>query len=229
MDKKAKAITALRRLKSVNKKICSKFAAIDDHLIEELLSDNYEPHLHEQIKKYGDGQRLFSYPPSINSLESIDAVVLFAMTTPALGTCSNFDRRTPLHKIPHWQVAKPIRPTFESFRLQFMVWQQKVGIHGVNDDHALNNYKWLISRNCRLSLLYNDERWAGINFIFALKLWLEESDKTMILITNSLRKNFDEPILSLIHDPFVRRIKTGLRSKNTKIMEKIGDVLKVND
>ena len=226
--------SALRQLKRSHKQIRDEFALMDDSLIEELLGEQYTTQLHEQMKRHGDGQRLCSYPRSIRRLESVDAIVLFAMTTPGLGENSNFDRGTPLHEIHHWRTAKPIRPVQNSRRLHFMAWQQKVGVHGVDDIHACRNYKLLVSRNNRLESLLDKEKEAGIRFIFALERWAGDSGKLMIVVTNSIRKNFEEPILnlnllSLNRNSHVKRIKTGLRSGNKKIMTKIGEVLTGDD
>ncbi len=230
MGTKDEVVAALRQLKRSHKQIRDEFALIDDSLIKELLGEQYPPQLHAQMKTHGDGQRLCSYPRSIRRLESVDAVVLFAMSTPGLGDNSNFDRGTPLHAIHHWRTSKPIRPVLNSHRLHFMAWQQKVGVHSVNDDHALKNYKLLVSRNNRLKSLLDKEKEAGIRFVFALERWAGDNGKLMIVITNAIRKNFDEPILTLnllsdSQNSYVRRIETGLRSRNTRIMEKIGEVL----
>ena len=230
MDAKDTVVDALRQLRRSHKRIRDEFALMDDSLIEDLLGEQYTSQLHEQIKRHGDGQRLYSYPLSIDRLESVDAVVLFGMTTPALGGDSNFDRSTPLHEIHHWRTSKPIWPVLNSHRLHFMSWQQKVGVHGVDDNHALRNYKLLVSRNNRLDSLLDKEKEAGVRFVFALERWLGDSEKLMIVITNSIRKNFDEPILtlnllSLNQSSHVKRIKTGLRGRNRKIMGKIGEVL----
>ena len=234
MGTKDEVVSALRQLKRSHKKIRDEFAVMDDSLIEELLGEQYTPQLHEQMKRHGDGQRLCSYPRSIHRLESIDAVVLFAMTTPGLGGNSNFDRGTPLHEIHHWRTSKPIRPVVNSHRLHFMVWQQKVGVHGVDDNHAFRNYKLLVSRHNRLESLFDKEKEAGVRFVFALVRWLGDSGKLMIVITNSERKKFDEPILNLNRlsdnqNSHVKRIKAGLRSRNTRIMGKIGEVLTGDD
>ena len=230
MGTKDEVVSTLRQLKRSHKKIRDEFALMDDSLIEELLGEQYTPQLHEQMKRHGDGQRLCSYPRSIRRLESVDAVVLFAMTTPGLGSKSNFDRGTPLHEIYHWRTSKPIRPVVNSHRLHFMVWQQKVGVHGVDDNHALRNYKLLVSRHNRLESLFDKEKDAGIRFVFALVRWAGENGKLVIVVTNSIRKNFEEPIVTLNHlsldrNSHVKRIETGLRSGNKKIMRKIGEIL----
>lgn len=226
MDSKNKVSAALRQLRRSHKRIRDEFAHLSDSLIRKLLTEAYSPQLREQIKEYGDGQRLYSYPRSINSLESIDAVVLIARTSPKLGPDSNLDRSTPLHKIKHWRTAMPISPNLGSCRLHFMTWEQNCGVHGVDDQHALRNYRLLIAHNHELKSMFDEEKEAGTRFILTLEQWLRDRRKPMVVITNSIRKNFDEPILSLIHNPDVKHIKTGLRSRNSKLMTLIGEVLK---
>ena len=225
MNAKDTATAALRRLKRSHKKIRDEFAQVHDSLIEELLGEQDTPQLHDQMKKHGDGQRLFSYPRSIDALESVDAVALFAMNFPKLGDSSNFDRSTPLYEIDYWCTTVPINPDVNSRSIHFMAWQQIVGVHGECNTHALRNYRLLIARSNRFRALLDNEKEAGIRFVFTLEQWLRDCGKPIIVITNSIRKNFDEPILSLIHNANVKRIETGLRSQNYKIMEKIGEVL----
>lgn len=225
MTTKGRADAALRQLKKTHRRIRDEFAGMDDSLIKILLAREYSPQLSEHLKRHGDGQRLYSYPRSMNSLKACDAAVLIAMTTPKLSSSSNFDRSTPLHKIDHWRTSKPIYPNLNSHRLHFMAWQQNAGIHGVDDRHALANYRLLISQNHRLRLLFDEEKEAGINFLLSLEEWFTDTGRTTIVITNSARKNFDEPILSLIHNPNVSHIRTGLRRGNTKIMGLIEDIL----
>ena len=229
MNTKDSAAAALRQLKRSHKRIRDEFAEMDNSLIEELLAKQHTPQLHEQMKKHGDGQRLSSYPRSIRVLESTDAVALFAMNFPKLGSNSEFDRSTPLHEIDYWRTFVPIRPDIDSRKLHFMAWQQKTGMHGANDPQALSNYKLLTSRNHKLKSLLENEEEAGIRFVLALERWLSESGKSMIAITNSIKKNFDEPMLSLVQNPRVKRIETGLRSRNYRIMEKIGKALMGDD
>ena len=225
MDTKERADAALKQLKKIHRRIRREFAQMDDSLVRTLLTREYSPQLSEHLKKHGDGQRLYSYPRSINSLEVCDVVVLIAMTTPKLSGSSNFDRSTPLHRIDHWRTSKPIHPNLNSHRLHFMAWQQNAGVHGVDDKHAFANYRLLISENHRFRLLFDEEKVAGINFLLALEEWFTDTGRTTIVITNSIRKNFDEPILSLIHNPNVKHIRTGLRRGNTKIMGLIEDIL----
>ena len=234
MGTKDEVVSTLRQLKRSHKKIRDEFALMDDSLIEELLGEQYTPQLHEQMKRHGDGQRLCSYPRSIRRLESVNAIVLFSMTSPRLGDKSIFNRSTPLHEIHHWRTSKPISPVLHSHRRHFMAWQQKVGVHGVDDSHALRNYKLLVSRNNRVESLLDKEKEAGIRFVLTLERWAGENGKLVIVVTNSIRKNFEEPIvtlnrLSLDRNSHVKRIETGLRSWNKKIMRKIGDVLTEDD
>ena len=224
MGTKDEVVSALRQLKRSHKKIRDEFALINDSSIEELLGEQYTPQLHEQMKRHGDGQSLCSYPRSMSDLESIDAVVLFGMNFPKLGGSSEFDRSTPLHEIDYWRTTVPISPKIDSRSLHFMVWQQIVGSHGVDRRHAIRNYRFLASKSQRLESLLKREKEAGIRFVLALQQWLGASGKSMILITNSTKRSFDEPIRSLIHNPEVERIETGLRSRNYKIMEKVGMV-----
>ena len=225
MDAKNTVVAALRQLKRSHKRIRDEFAKVDDSLIEDLLGEQHTSRLHEQMKKHGDGQRLSSYPRSISELDSINAVVLFGMNFPKLGDSSEFDRSTPLHEIDYWRTTVPISPKVDSRSLHFMVWQQIVGSHGVNERHAIRNYRCLASKSSKLESLLKGEKEAGIRFVLALQQWLGASGKSMIVITNSTKKSFDEPILSLVDNPNVGRIETGLRSKNYGIMEKIGKVL----
>ena len=225
MNAKYRADAALRQLKKANRRIRDEFARMDDSLVRTLLANEYSTQLSEHLKKHGDGQRLYSYPRSINSLEACDAVVLIAMTTPKLSSSSNFDRSTPLHRIDHWRTSKPIQPNLDSHRLHFMAWQQSAGVHGVDDKHAFANYRLLTSENHRLRLAFDEEKESGANFLLALEEWFTDTGRTTIVITNSIRKNFHEPILSLIHNPNVSHIKTGLRGGNTKIMGLIEDIL----
>ena len=229
MNTKQKVVTALRQVKTANKRIRDEFAKMDNSLIEEFLGEQYSPQLHEQVKTYGDGQRLCSYPRSMRVLETVDAVVIIAMSFPVLGNDSIFDRTTSLHEIQYWRTIKPIRPVIDSQRLHFMVWQQTVGVHGGSRQHALSNYGLLTSRNRRLESLLDSERKSGIRFVIELERWLGERKKDFVVITNSIQTNFDEPILSLIHSPSVKHIRTGLRSRNYKIMEQIGSALMKDD
>ena len=225
MGIKDEVVSTLRQLKRSHKNIRDEFALMDDSLIEALLGEQYTPQLREQMRRHGDGQRLCSYPSSMSDLESIDAVVLFGMNFPKLGDSSEFDRSIPLHEIDYWRTTVPIGPMIDSRSLHFMVWQQIVGSHGVDRGHAIRNYRFLVSKSQRLESLLKREKEAGIRFVLALQQWLGASRKSMILITNSTKKSFDEPILSLIHNREVEHIETGLRGRNYKIMEKVGMVL----
>lgn len=230
MSSKDEVSAALRQLKRAHKRIRDEFTEIDDSVIEELLAEQYTPELHEQMKRHGDGQRLFSLPRSVKTLETVNAVVLFAMSFPKLGNDSVFDRSTPLHEIEYWCTTVPISPTINSHRLHFMAWQQKVGAHGVDEGHAKRNNGLLALKNRKFEALVKGEREAGIRFVLALQRWCGASGKLMIVITNSIQRNFEDPILNLNllsqnRSSHVKRIETGLRSKNYKIMEKVGQVL----
>ena len=82
-----------------------------------------------------------------------------------------------------------------------------------------------MNRRPVLESILQQERDASREFIKLLRNSSADCEKPWIVLTNSIKKNLDETILSLLDDPDVIHIKTGLRSKNYKIMGLIGDKL----
>ena len=164
---------------------------------------------------------------AIALLNAVDAVVLIAVTSPKLGARSDFNRFTPLHKIPYWRDGKGLSPRIGPHRLHFMSWQQNFSIHGVDDAHARRNRRLLLANIADLASLLHEEKEASIQFINACKEWLNSNGKRMVVITSARKQQFHEPISSLIQDPKISHIKTKIHGKNFKVMGMIIDVLAV--
>ncbi|MCY4529225.1 MAG: hypothetical protein OXD46_09400 [Chloroflexi bacterium] len=216
---------AFERVKECHQSISREFAGLGNQPIRAFLGEFNTPRLRKQVKRYGDGHTLCSLPESIEELKTVDAVILVAVTSPKLSTESDFNRFTPLHTIPYWRDGKGLRPQIRKHRLHFMSWQQNFAIHGVDDAHAHRNYRLLLANSRNLESLFQREREAEIGFINSCREWFDSNGKQMIVLTDPIRKRFDEPIAGLIDDPQVHHIKTRLRGKNRTIMRKIGDSL----
>ena len=227
-DRETRVVTAFEHVKECHRSISREFAGLGNQTLRAFLGEFNRSRLRKQVKRFGDGQALCALPESIEELKPVDAVVLVAVTSPKLSAESDFNRFTPLHTIPYWRDGKGLKPQLGSHRLHFMSWQQNFAIHGIDDAHAHRNYRLLLANKPNLETLFRREREAEIRFINSCKEWLDSNGKQMIVLTDPIRKRFDEPIAGLIDDPQVRHIKTRLRGKNRTIMRKIGDSLRWN-
>ena len=201
------------------------FADLDDRTLARFLSKYDSPELRQQVRVHGDGHSLYSLPRTVDELEAVDVVVLFAVTSPKLGYTSVFNRFTPLHSISYWRDDKRLCSRVSAgtrlYRLHFMAWQQNFAIHGVDDAHARRNRSLLLNRNTDLIWLLQQERDAATEFVIQCCDWLTNNGKSMVVISEISRTNFTEPILSLRANPLVIRIEAKLRGKNYGIMEQI--------
>jgi len=222
---------ALDNLKKCHTHIRNELAKVPESIIKEVYGEFYSLELKQNLLKFGDGHSLYGVPRTIGKLTAVDAVILIGMSSPKLGSDSDFNPFTPLHTIPHWRddkrLSQQVRSTKsqKEYRLHFMSWQQECEIHGKDDKHARKNRVMLVNKNPILKSILRQEREASREFIKLLKNLPDNSEKPWIVLTNSIKKNLDETILSLLDDPDVIHIKTGLRSKNYKIMGLIGDKL----
>ena len=225
---------SLSNLKTVRSKIQKEFAGLEDSVIRQFLGQFDSPKLRQSVRKFGDGHFLYSLPRSVKQLQAIDGVALFAMFSPRLDVESNFNPFMPLHTIPYWH--KRIRPLTQSkstgcgYRLYFMAWQQNFNIHGICDAHARKNRRLLLDHRPILKALFQQAEDASIELAMGLRHWLRDHEKQMVVITNSAKKkNFREPISSLVRDPHVIHIKAKLWGKNWgnnfRIMHQIGEQL----
>ena len=222
-------LSALRRahadLLACYEEIREEFADLDDQTLGRFLGKYDSPKLRQQVRDHGDGHTLYSLPGAVDELEAVDAVVLFAVTSPKLGDASDFNRFTPLHEIPYWRDDKRLRPRVSAgirrYRLHFMAWQQNFSIHGVDDAHARRNRNLLLKRKTNLNWLFQQERDAAIEFVTQCCDWLTNNGKSMVVISQIGRINFTEPILSLRANPLVICIEAQLRGKSYGIMEEI--------
>ena len=208
--------------------IRSEFAKIRPAVYKEYLG-KLDSQLRRQVKKYGDGHALYSLPGTVDELKQVDAVVLFAVTSPKLSETSDFNPFTPLHEIHYWRDGKGLSPWIyarnEQYRLHFMSWQQNFAISGENDSDARKNYKLLVETRPNLQGLFQKEKEASILFVYRCGEWLESNRKRMCVITHSSRSEFEPPISSLIANPNVSHIKANLRGNNRQIMGRIGEEL----
>ncbi len=211
------------------RKIQEEFVNLDEQTLAELLGKCDSPRLRQQVKKFGDGQVLCSLPRTTSELEAIDALVLFAGTSPKLDNRSDFNRFTPLHEIPYWRDGRRLLPHVskgtQQYRLHFMTWQQKFAVHGIDDSHACANHTLLLRRRPNLKWLFRQSDYAAIEFVNRCQDWITTSGRSMILITQVGRYQFSEPILRLKDDPSVIHIKAQLRGKNYRIMSQISEGL----
>ena len=211
------------------KEIQQEFADLDDRTLARFLGRFDSPELRQQVREHGDGQVLCSLPGTVDELKVVEAVVLFAVTSPKLGETSDFDRFTPLHAIPYWRDGKGLRPHVSTgtgpYRLHFMSWQQNFAIHGIDDAHARRNRNLLLEHRPNLGWLFQQENNAAIEFVAQCCDWLTSNGKSMVLITQTGRANFSEPISGLRANPVVIHVEAQLRGKNYRIMEQIRERL----
>ena len=201
------------------------FGDLDDATLAIFLGGHDSPELRRQVKAHGDGHSLFSVPETVQQAKAVDAVVLLAVTSPKLSQGSVFDRSTPLHTVPYWHDGKRLTPSLSTstkeYRLHFMSWQQNFSIHGIDDSHARRNRDLLLAGRPSLARLFKREKEVAIEFVDRYRDWLERHESAMVVITQTGRIRFSEPISSLIADPSVVHIEAQLRGSNHRIMEQL--------
>ena len=159
---------------------------------------------------------------SAEALCGVDAIVLFAMTSPKLDKDSVFDGR-PLHEIPYWRDTKRlclvVQVEDQTYRLLFLSWQQNFAVHGTDDTHAKRN-KTLLSKNERIPRLLEQEPQFAGEYIRALGDWCHATDRPLLLF-----RHFQRPVNKLQQD--LRQLvesnravcePTNLLGSNYKIM-----------
>ena len=222
---------ALNDLKKCHRDIRKELAKIEDSVFEEFFGEFYSSELYNNLKKYGDGHVLYGVPRTITELAKSTAVVFIAVTSPKLSANSDFNPTTPIHTIPYWRDGKGLTSTVcstrsgQEYRLHFMTWQQNSVIHGKDDAHARRNRRLLMNDRPNLEVLFQREIEASIGLVNHYKDWLDDNGKPMVVITQSGRNRFDEPILSLTSDRGVFHHKANLRGRNYQIMGRIRDAL----
>ena len=214
------------KLRKSHKNIRKSFSKIDDSLIERVLGKYDSPKLRRGLRKHGDGHILHGAPRTIDELIAADAVVLIVMNSPFLGTDSDFNPTTQLHKIPYWRVKGLESEAYSmrsgrKCRLHFMTWQQDCGIHGENTrPKAIENRKILVKSEPSLDAVLREGKKASTRFINRCKDWAEINKKPFLVITSS-RKIFNRSISSFLADvESDNRFSTNVwAEKNGKIME----------
>ena len=225
----SKFLQAHTNLMACHKEIRGEFGDLDDQTLARFFGNQDSPELRRQIREHGDGHALCSVPRTVDEMKAVDAVVLFAVTSPKLNQRSAFNRLTPLHTIPYWRDDKRLRHTLSTrtrrYKLHFMSWQQNFSIHGIDDAHARTNLNLLLKHRPNLDRLFKREKAAAIEFVAQCSDWLTRHGNSMVAITQTGRANFSEPISGLIANSAVIRIEAQLRGKNYRIMERIRESL----
>lgn len=216
---------ALQNLKKCHSDIRVEFSKLDDAVYRQYLG-SLDSGLRQHVKKYCDGHVLYSLPRTIRDIRSVDATVLFAVTSPKLSDSSNFDPFTPLHEISYWSVGKGLRQFVNStngrrYRLHYMAWQQNFAIHGIDDAHARRNLKLLVRERPKLVDLFRRECTSSIAFVKSYTDWLLANKRPVFLVTQFNRTVFEEPISTLIDHASVVHIRANLRGNNRTIMRSI--------
>lgn len=154
--------------------------------------------------------------------EDVDAVVLFAMTSPKLNGDSVFDG-TPLHEIPYWRDKMRLRPVVQvegqTYRLLFLSWQQNCAVHGKDDPHAKRNRK-LLSQNQRISRLLEQESKLASEYITTLADWCHATQRPFLLFHQRKVESLHSALLGVVRSNKAVCTSARLRgSKNYKIMD----------
>ena len=216
---------AFRDLKKCHSDIRSEFSKLDESVYRQYLG-TLDSQLREQVKEFGDGHVLYSLPKTSKDIRSVDAVALFAVTSPKLNESSNFDPFTPLHEISYWSGGKGLRQYVESmngrrYKLHYMAWQQNFAIHGIDDTHARRNLRLLVRERPELVELFRLERDSSKRFVEGYTGWLLANKRPVFLVTQFNRNVFEEPVSTLIDHASVVHIRANLRGTNRTIMRSI--------
>ncbi len=213
---------ALRDLKKCHSDVRAEFSKLDGSVYRQYLGA-LDSRLREQVREFCDGHVLYSLPKTVRDMRSVDAMVLFAVTSPKLTESSNFDPFTALHEISYWRDGKGLSQYVDStsgrrYKLHYMAWQQNFSIHGIDDAHARRNLKLLVRERPELAELFQREYDSSKGFVENYTDWLLANRKPVFLVTQFNRTAFEEPISVLIDNAAVVHIRANLRGSNRTIM-----------
>lgn len=216
---------SFERLSDCHAGLRSAFATLDDATLALFFGAELDcPSLREQIREHGDGYTVQLRVANVESLRDVDAVVLFAVTSPKLDRDSVFDGR-PLHEIPYWRERRRLRPVVQvanlRCRLLFLSWQQNSSVHGKDDSHAERNLK-LLRKNAGFYPWLEQEPRLAREYIRALGAWCRATGRPFLLLRHHQRSldRLDEALLELVRNRTAKCICTQLRGTNYKIMKR---------
>lgn len=218
------------RLSECHSRLRSAFATLDDATLGRFLGPELNSsHMREQIREHGDGYTMQLRVDTVDALREIDAVVLFAMTSPKLNRYSVFGG-TPLHEIPYWREKRRLCPVVQvetqTYRLLFLSWQQNCSIHGKDDAHALRNWK-LLNQDDKIRQLLEQEPLFASEYIKALGEWYHAIDRAFLLLHQRRVENLQHVLLHLVRSNRVVCVSTTLRvPKNYKIMDSLASAIR---
>ena len=221
---------AFCNLREVHRRLQSQFTQLHQSTMDEYL-EKYSEILSRQLREYGDGYTCHSIPRSIFELNTTDAIVVVAVTSPKLNKDSDFDPTTPLHTIPYWRDTKTLRTKARSkvsdreYRLHFISWQQNCSVHGRDDHHARKNRRLLINSRSQFNQLLDTEKRAAIKFIHHLSDWCRQKGKILVPLTGTTRATLSEPMEQLVAVWERHHVRAQMRGCNYQIMPRIEGIL----
>lgn len=204
--------------------IKKKFQKIPDSILKRVLGDHYS--LVGELKKYGDGYHLRGLPKNTKIWNDAQLViVVFIMDFPYLCRKSVFDPYCSITRIPYWTekgLENTIRTSSGEYQIQYLVFEQKTGIHRKSSSNAKRNEKILNSQGVHFNNAYED----SLSFLKDLLEPRASKNQRVIFFTNSRNKKFNDSVNELLEHKAIVREKTNLSAKkNKKIMVKIQQII----
>ena len=223
---------AFNDLLQCHENIRNEFSRIEDPVLAEFLGEYNTKRLRQQVRKYGDGYTLRSIPKDIDSILSIDVLVILVMNSPKLGKDSEFNPFTPKHLIPYWRDGKGLLPytvvNGQKRKLRFISWEHKYSVHGKTDPDARKNQNLLQRHYPKLRNYLQEETQASARFILQYIGWLVTQKKQVVVLTNhqKQKESFNQPISQLLTASHIIHIPAKLFGPNRKIMGYISDAIR---
>ena len=209
------------------KDIRQEFTDLDCSTLTRFLGKYNSAHFRQQVREHGDGYTMRSVPSSADEILCADEIVLIVMNSPKLDDKSVFRLHASLPEIPYWKYGmKGLRPEARLCgnltKFQFLVWEQKCGVHGETTPNALENQHLLLRQRPHLRQLIPSQARKSDKLLWSCMGWLENLDRRLVVLTDARRKDFCPPIPQLLRDDSVLHISTELyRKRKDTIMNEI--------
>ena len=209
------------------KDIQQEFTDLDDSTLACFLGKYDSPQFRQEVREHGDGYTLRSVPRSVEEILLADVVVLIVMNSPKLDCKSVFKLHASLPEIPYWRdgmkgLRSEARLCGDLTKFQFLVWEQKCGVHGETTPKALENQHFLLRKRPHLKQLIPSQARKSDKLLWSYMGWLENLDRGLVVLTNARRKDFCPPIPQLLGDDSVLHISTELfRQRNRTVMDEV--------